>query len=463
MSKSKNNVTKYRKPLNINLGVLVFGVIAIYIVMMVFSYATSKHITGYEVKKGTLAIDNIYRGVILRSEMTVSAKKSGYANYYARENEKAGTGSLVFTIDESGKLNDLLSEGFVNNSELTNEDLSELKTQIINYKNTYNDFNFSSVYDFKNNIENTANKLSNLNVSNSLSDISNAGVMDMVDFSYAPTSGIVVYNIDGLEELKLSEITPDIFEEEMHAKKQLAGNELLSNGDVAYKLITDENWSIVIPIDDSRYEELSEETYIKVRFLKTDLTSYGKVNLFENETGKYCQLEFTNSMITFATDRYIDIELLLNSTEGLKIPLSSIVEKEFYLIPVAYMTKGGDSDKDGFLRETYLEDGTVSTEFMPISIYKATDEYYYVDTEALRLGDSIIMPETGEKYSVSAKDTLIGVYNMNKGYADFSQITILYKNREYAIVKSNTDYGLRVYDHIVLDGSSVNDDDFVFE
>ena len=51
---------------------------------------------------------------------------------------------------------------------------------------------------------------------------------------------------------------------------------------------------------------------------------------------------------------------------------------------------------------------------------------------------------------------------MNKGYADFTQITILYRNREYAIVKSNTDYGLNVYDHIVLDGNSVNDDDFVF-
>ena len=58
---------------------------------------------------------------------------------------------------------------------------------------------------------------------------------------------------------------------------------------------------------------------------------------------------------------------------------------------------------------------------------------------------------------------LIGVYNMNKGYADFRQINILYQNEEYAIVKSNTRYGLNVYDYIVLDASAVTDEQFIYE
>ena len=52
---------------------------------------------------------------------------------------------------------------------------------------------------------------------------------------------------------------------------------------------------------------------------------------------------------------------------------------------------------------------------------------------------------------------------MNKGYADFKQITILEKNDEYAIVSSNTKYGLTVYDRIVLDATSVNNDDFIYQ
>lgn len=51
---------------------------------------------------------------------------------------------------------------------------------------------------------------------------------------------------------------------------------------------------------------------------------------------------------------------------------------------------------------------------------------------------------------------------MNKGYADFRQINILYKNEEYAIVKSNTRYGLNVYDYIVLEAAAVNDAQFIY-
>nr|MCR5556493.1 hypothetical protein [Butyrivibrio sp.] len=53
---------------------------------------------------------------------------------------------------------------------------------------------------------------------------------------------------------------------------------------------------------------------------------------------------------------------------------------------------------------------------------------------------------------------LVGVYNINKGYADFRQIKILYQNDEYSIVKSNTTYGLAVYDYIVLDSSLIDGD-----
>ena len=73
------------------------------------------------------------------------------------------------------------------------------------------------------------------------------------------------------------------------------------------------------------------------------------------------------------------------------------------------------------------------------------------------------MPEGSQTYTVSQKAKLTGVYNMNNGYADFRKINVIYSNKEYSIVESGTMYGLNVYDHIVLDGSSVNDDDFVFE
>ena len=71
------------------------------------------------------------------------------------------------------------------------------------------------------------------------------------------------------------------------------------------------------------------------------------------------------------------------------------------------------------------------------------------------------MPETSEKYALSKRGSLIGVYNINKGYADFKQINILYNNDEYSIVQSNTSYGLNVYDYIVLDVTTVSEDELI--
>ena len=46
----------------------------------------------------------------------------------------------------------------------------------------------------------------------------------------------------------------------------------------------------------------------------------------------------------------------------------------------------------------------------------------------LNAGDNLYLQEGEEVYTVSRRATLIGVYNMNKGYADFKQISILYQN-----------------------------------
>lgn len=174
-------------------------------------------------------------------------------------------------------------------------------------------------------------------------------------------------------------------------------------------------------------------------------------------------MTFTNSMITFCTDRFIDIELLLEDERGLKIPNSSIVEKEFFIVPKEYVTQGGNSGNYGVLLETYNEEGNATTEFVETPIYQETETEYYLDDTVLRAGNYIIKPDSTDKYAISKTGSLIGVYNINKGYADFKQISILYQNDEYAIVKSNTVYGLNVYDYIVLDASTVNDNEFIYE
>ena len=168
-------------------------------------------------------------------------------------------------------------------------------------------------------------------------------------------------------------------------------------------------------------------------------------------------------MVTFCTDRFIDIELILEDETGLKIPNSSIVEKECFLVPKEYVTKGGNSSNFGVMRETFTEEGEATVEFVETTVYSETENEYYLDDTVLRIGDDLIKPDSTETFTVSKRGSLIGVYQINKGYADFKQINILYQNDEYAIVKSNTQYGLSVYDYIVLDSSTVQPDEFLNE
>ena len=66
--KKNKNVVKYRKPMNFNIGVIIFVIIFIYLVFNVFSYLTETHISVYEVEQGTIAVNNVYNGLILRDE-----------------------------------------------------------------------------------------------------------------------------------------------------------------------------------------------------------------------------------------------------------------------------------------------------------------------------------------------------------------------------------------------------------
>lgn len=460
-------IKKYKKPLNINYGMIFFGVILLYVIVCVVLYFNSSHLIGYEVKEGSLSTNYTYRGIILRDETSVSAESSGYINYYAREGERVANGNLVYTIDATGKLSEYLSSNDSSDQQLSDSKLNEFKNEIIDYMHGFTTSNFESVYDFKYSMSGTVLKLANSDVMEGITSLyNNTDYSSSIHFCNASQTGIVAYWTDGYENLTTDTITEACFDEANYEKTQFIANQLIEQGEVIYKISDNENWSVVIPIEEEKGRELEALEYVKVRFLKNQYESWAGIKLINGTDGKfYLQLSFTNSMITFIKDRYINIELLINEETGLKIPNSSIVQKEFYLIPEEYITKSGENGNNGVLKLSYSEDGQTYSEFIETDLYsfdKETKEYY-LDVSVLENGDQIIKPDSQDTYTISKRATLIGVFNINKGYADFKQINILYQNEEYSIVKSNTQYGLNVYDYIVLNAESVTDNQFVYQ
>lgn len=465
MADNRNNITKYRKPVNLNIGMMVFAVILVYVVICVVMYFRTDHIVRYSVQEGSLTSNSIYKGIALRQEQVVTGQDAGYVNYFAREGERTAVGDLVYTVDETGRLSDYIKAGANGENSLSEGDLSQIKTDIISFVHGFDRKQFDEVYNFRHNMESMAVKLANYNILENADALNDASGTVLINYRNAVNSGIVLYSTDGYENLKLEDMTAELFDEENYERNYLVNNGLVAAGDPVYKLVTGEDWSIVIQTDKEVADRLvNDEKYVEVRFLKNQYTAWGQAASYTNEAGDtFVSLTFTNSMISFCTDRFIDVELLLDEETGLKIPNSAIVTKEFFIVPKSYVTKGGVNGNDGVLLETYNEEGEATTQFVETEIYEETETEYYLDDSTLRANNYIVMPETGEKYAIHKTGTLKGVYNINKGYADFKQISILYDNDEYSVVKSNTNYGLNVYDYIVLNAEMVKDNQFIYE
>lgn len=462
-SKKVSKIRKYRKPLNLNIGMIIFSVIFIYVVVCVIIYFHTSHIVRYEVQEGSLSTGNLYRGVVIRDETVVHTTVTGYVNFCARDGGRVAKNDLVYVVDETGRLSQDLESSSLGENTLSDKNLAEFRNELVNFSHSFDDTNYDSAYDFKYSLQNTVLRLASADMLKSADSLKAMGA-HIINYSYAPQTGIVAYWTDGYENLRPQDVTEEVFDQKEYKKNTVINNTLLEAGAAIYKLSANENWSLVIPIEAERGTKLQEKEYIKVRFLKNQYESWAQANLLVNRDGRtYLQLTFTNSMVTFIPDRFLDVELIVEDEIGLKIPLSSIVQKEFFLIPEEFVIPGDSNGGDRILRQCYLEDGTISSEVVEIEVYSFDSETkeYYLDSSMLTPGSILYKLDGQESFTVSRRATLVGVYNMNKGYADFKQINIMYQNDEYAIIKPNTKYGLNVYDYIVLNAETVKDDQFI--
>ena len=461
--KNRRRTVRANKPLNINIGIIVFVIIGGYIIYSLFAYIRSNPVAGYEVKVGSLTTPATFNGLVLREEEIVYAQDAGYVNYYTREGERVASGDLVYSVDSSGDLAEMLKNASEDDRIMSNEDFNEIKNEIVSFTKDFSTKKFTPVYDFKYNLQGTTLKLSNLNVLNSIDNMSSGHYGNSIKMKYAPRSGYVVFSMDNYEDVSLDNITVDHFKRKDYEKKQFVNNELVASGNAVYKLVTSEDWKVVIETDESTAQKIKEEGNVLVKFLKNQTSCYAATDVVKHGEGTFVVLSFRNYVSSFVNDRFMDIEIVMEEKTGLKIPNTSIVEKEFFLIPEEYGTVLDDDGSVYFNIQSYNDKGQLANVEIKTEIYDNKYGYYYINAPEIELGTVIIKLDSTQSFTASKKGTLIGVYNINKGYADFRQITIQYQNEEYSIVTPNSTYGLRAYDYIVLDASTVNDDDIIYQ
>lgn len=479
--KTPGILARLRKVAGLNIGTIMFGILFIYMSFSAILYFTTTHIESYQVTSGPLSRNETYTGLAIREETVCTAPSSGYITYYAREGSKINASGAVYGLSSIKKSTATAS--------LTTEELLKIRSDMMSFSKGFNSSKFNNTYSFK--YELKGNILQYAESENSSSapltsdeydgsddssedNITNSNVYaGNESICQSQSDGIILYSTDNYEGKTIDTVTAEDFDQNSYHETDLKTSDSVQSGDDVYTIITDERWSLLIPLSDKQAEKLKDRSTIRVKFLKDDMTQNGDFSIITIDGGKYGQIDFNKGLIRYASDRFLDIELVTNTVVGLKIPLSSIVTKDFYVVPSRMATT--QNNETGFMLASGNKD---SGTFKSVSIYASVEDtsvsklatdgsedqpmIYYIDKSSFKEGDALIDLDTGEKYIIGETDTLEGVYCINKGYAVFRRIEILDQNEEYAIVSKNTSYGLARYDHVVRNADKVKEEDILY-
>ena len=474
MSRRRNKkVTKFRRVPRLNIGGLAFLLILVYVIVTCILYWKKPKISVYEVTEKEISNEYNCTGLILRDEKIVNATKEGYLNYYYMDGAKIPKNKVVYTVDSSGEIYNLLKDTNANMS-LSKSDRRLLWDNITDFRKTYNGSNYHSVSDFVYGVNNTVLELSASNMSANVKKILKeeklSGSYESVSSSQ---SGIICYFMDGYEKKTKEDIGKKDFDMSKYEKKQLRTEDMVKKDDPAYKLITSEDWNIILHISKELYDKLEEKqssdlkknvktSYVTIKTTRDNLNATVPYDIYMKEDSYFAILSMSEYMEYFLNDRFVSVDVILDNVNGLKIPTSSLIKKEYYQVPAEYVTTDEDSGKKGILKEVYDKSGKKSYSFVETSdCYEDSDNMAYVNKDLFSSGEWICNQKTQERYQIAVTKKLQGVYNVNYGYSIFKPVEIVYKNQEYCIVKPDIENGLSNYDHIIVDSSTVSEDDLI--
>lgn len=459
-TKKVENIKKYRKSMNI--GIIIFLFILIYLGILVVNYLTKSHLEIYEVKTETLAQDNIVTGLILREENVINATHSGYINYYFPDNSRTTKNSMLFSIDETKTYYDMLLNTTIKDG-ISDYDAAYINKLIESYRKNINSSNYNKTSDFSNTINQTVQELSD---AFSISVITNAisdPIPDTLHFYYSEASGLISYNTDTLCGIQLQNVIPADFLLAENYSEYDRRKSIVEADTPVIKYITDDNWSILCELNDGQKQSLSTLNEIDFTICEDGLHTKAKFELVDIEGQHYALIHMDEYVQNYLDERFLSIELHWQATDGFKIPLTAITEKDFFVVPIQYFTKGNEDNSLGLLTEVVDEEtGVADYIFKSSTIYYNDGLYYYIDPSEFQYGQKILLPDTFSMYTIELKERLEGVYNINKGYALFRRIERITQNEEYCLVKNTTEYGLKEYDHIALDAADAVDSGIIY-
>jgi hypothetical protein len=445
---------------NINVGIVIILLAFVYIVICVIVGLTKDHLSIYEVQAISMSKDNNAEAVIVRSEENYYADTSGYTNYYVRSGSRVAVGDTIYSIDESKNVYEYLVDYDLNYS-FSDDDINILKSYISSFVYSFNYSDYSQVYELKENITSEVSNISDTYLLDNLNDIvSETGNSLTFNVIKSPIAGSVSFFSDSLDGLTADEVDLNTFNKDNYSSKNLYETDLKEKGSLVYKIITDNNWSLIVNLSEEQYDNLKDKTSISFTIADDSLYLTKSCSFYTVGDGYFCRIDMSDYLVRYIKDRFLTIKLDLDAEEGLKIPYSSITTKEFYTIPSQYYIYNEETESYGFIIMDYdITQDQRTYQFIEAESYYDDEDnnLIYVDTDVFDYGQYIYSMEDETLFQVSVVKTLQGVYNVNKGYAIFKRIVISTEGEDYCIIKSGETHSLSAHDHIALHADLISE------
>ena len=464
MASKKKNIVQFRKPFNINIGLIIFVIIFVYLIAEIVTSIRKVTPSVYCVEHSYIDNNLYVTGIAIREEKLVNATDAGYVSYYIRDGERVGKNATVYTVDETGSVYDYLAENASDALQMGSEDYALIKNRIAMFRSSYSEDAYYNTYNFKYDLQNLVLEINNdLLIEQATSqDGTSVGTFKTIP---AEESGIVTYYEDGYENATVDNIKSEMFDQTKYNKVSLKTGDIINAGSPVYKLVSSDDWNIIAPLTDDQAAQLRGGEVVTIQIGSLNHQIDCNYSLIEQADGVYINITINKLMVDFVDDRFLDVCIQIDSPQGLKIPNSAITSATAYKVPLDYLTTSATSKTATCLSRRVLDaSGEVSAEQISPTIYAQDEKYCYISMDSLNEGDILVKDDSQDTLAVSSLKTtkLKGVYSANKGTAAFKKIEVLNEKDDYCIVKEGIEYSISMYDYIILDAADVKEGQIIY-
>lgn len=457
-----DNIIQVKQRKDVNIGIVIFAVILVYVLFHVYNFFTKSEISLYEVQPGEIYVSSQCDGMILREEELVYTDVAGYVNYYFSEGSRVAKQGTIYSIDSNRDMYDMLS-GSTGEIKLSGDDLSNLKELI--QKKLVSQESFRNIGAKKAEIVSGYQRLIDTMLMKELNQIvTNTGVISNFHVAYTEKSGIISYVTDEFTNYTLQDVTVDCFNKQDGANSLYSVDLIAANSPV-YKIITNDHWKIVVLLDETLYGKLLGTSSASF-WINNQIHVTAPINCYRKDDSYFAELTMDRYLSNYSSERFVKVKFDVEHIEGLKIPETAITFKDYYRIPEEYLVLGGNENasKKGLLVEGFnQETGLAQYSFKEVEVFYLADGFAYIDCGDLARETYITTQDSSSRVMLyTFVNKLEGAYNINKGYAVFKRIERMKTENGYVIVKKNSISGLSAYDHIALDAASVVEDAVIY-